>query len=71
MAATLKTVEATIEADGTVSLAEPLTGPARAVITVLIDDLEPNAITVAAMEESWELLPRHSSIEALLEELND
>ena len=71
MAATLKTVEATIDADGTVHLAEPLKGPARAVITVLIDDLEPNAITVAAMEESWELLPRHSSIEALLKELND
>ena len=70
MGATLRTIEATIDADGTIHLAEPLQGPARAVVTVLIEDLEPNATTVAAMRESLEALPRYSSIEGLLEDLN-
>ena len=40
MAATLKT----IDADGTIHLAEPLKGPARAVITVLIDDIKAECV---------------------------
>jgi len=70
MGASLKTVEATIDADGTIHLSEPLQGPARAVVTVLIEDLEPNDTTVAAIRESLEKLPRYSSIEGLLEDLD-
>jgi hypothetical protein len=70
MSASLKTIEATIDPDGTIHLAEPIVGPARAVITVLIEDPFPNATTIDAMREPLESLPFFPSVEALLEELN-
>ena len=70
MSASLKTIEATIDPDGTIHLAEPILGPARAVITVLIEEPSPNATTIDAMREPLETLPSFASVEALLEELN-
>ena len=70
MSATLKTVEATVSADGVVTLCEPVTGPARAVVTLLIEDpAEPNAATREAMNEPLEGLPRFSSVNALKADL--
>ncbi len=45
MSATLKTIAATVSADGTITPAEPVTGPARAVLTVLVEQPEPNGLT--------------------------
>ena len=70
MPATLKTVEAIVSEDGTVTLAEPVTGPARAVLTLIIEEpAEPNATTEQAMNESLEGLPRFASVDALKAEL--
>ena len=70
MPATLKTVEATVSEDGTVTLSEPVTGPARAVVTLLIEEpSEPNATTREAMNEPPEDLPRFASVDALKADL--
>ncbi len=71
MSATLRTIDATIEEDGSVLLSEPVEGPARAVLTVLVDDPTPNAATREAMVEPAADLPRFQSVEALLDDLND
>jgi hypothetical protein len=67
MATVLKTVHATVSADGAVTLAEPVVGPAMAVVTFLAhveDEWIPNAETLEAMGESIETLPRHHSAKA-------
>ncbi len=70
MPATLRTVEATVSEDGTVTLAEPVTGPARAVLTLLIEEpSEPNSTTREAMNEPHEDLPRFASVDALKADL--
>jgi hypothetical protein len=61
MAATLKTIEATVSADGVVTTAEPIFGPCKAVLTLLVDEKIPNAVTQAAMDEPTEDLPRYTS----------
>ncbi|MFT5469391.1 MAG: hypothetical protein ACI8UO_004512 [Verrucomicrobiales bacterium] len=71
MPATLRSIEATIDSNGLVHLQEPLRGPAKAVVTVLIDDPVPNAETQAAMSESIESLPSFDSVEALMEDLEN
>lgn len=63
MAASLRTIEATVSADGVVTLAEPVTGPCKAVVTLLIDEWVPNATTLEAMTESTEDLPRYRTAE--------
>ncbi len=55
MAATLRAIEATISADGVVTLAEPVKGPGRAVLTLLVEDMEsdePDAGELEAMLEA-------------------
>lgn len=71
MGASLKTVDAVIEADGTVRLRHPmrLSGPTPAVVTLLVHDDEPNESTRGAIEEPVEGLPRFESVEALFQEL--
>jgi len=59
MAASLKTIQATVSADGVVTTAEPIYGPCVAVITLLVDEKIPNAVTRAAMDEPNEDLPRY------------
>ena len=61
MATVLKTVHATVSADGTVTLAEPVVGPTVAVVTFMVDEWIPNADTLEAMSESIETLPRYHS----------
>ncbi len=63
MAASLRSIEATVSADGVVTLAEPVTGPCKAVITLLIDEWIPNSTTLEAMGEPTEELPRYRSAE--------
>ena len=63
MAAALKTIQATVSADGVVTLAEPVIGPCKAVVTVLVDEWTPNATTLAAMSELIDELPRLRSVE--------
>ena len=63
MAATLRTIEATVSEDGVITPAEPVTGPCKAVITLLIDEWLPNAVTVAAIEEPIDGLPRYRTAE--------
>jgi hypothetical protein len=69
--ASLKTVDAVVEADGTVRLRQPmrLSGPASAVVTILVSDDEPNEATRQAIEEPIADLPRFESVDALFEEL--
>ena len=71
MGASLKTVDAVVEADGTVRLRRPmrLSGPASAVVTILVRDDEPNEATRQAIEEPIADLPRFESVDALFEEL--
>lgn len=71
MGASLKTVDAVVEADGTVRLRHPmrLSGPTPAVVTLLVRDDEPNEATRAAIEEPLEGLPRFESVAALLQDL--
>ena len=64
VAAILKTVHATISADGTVTLDEPVAGPTMAVLTFLVEEWVPNAETLEAMAEPIEALPRHHSAKA-------
>ncbi len=61
MAAVLKTVHATVAADGTITLDEPVAGPTMAVLTFLVDEWVPNAETLEAMAEPIDALPRHRS----------
>jgi hypothetical protein len=61
MPASLKTIRATVSADGVVTTAEPILGPCEAVITLLVEDKIPNAVTRAAMDESTGDLPRYPS----------
>jgi hypothetical protein len=63
MAATLKTIHATVSADGIVTTQEPIWGPCEAVITLLVEERIPNAVTRAAMDESDEDLPRYTKME--------
>jgi hypothetical protein len=44
-----------------VTTAEPILGPCEAVITLLVEDKIPNAVTRAAMDESTGDLPRYPS----------
>lgn len=71
MSASLKTLDAVVEADGTVRLSHPLrlAGPASAVVTILVHDDEPNETTRRAIKESLDELPRFQSIDALFQEL--
>jgi hypothetical protein len=71
MGASLKTVEAIVEADGTVRLRQPmrLSGPTSAVVTFLVRDEEPNELTRQAMDEPIEGLPRFESVDALFQDL--
>jgi len=61
MAASLKTIAATVSADGFVTLAEPVNGPCKGVLTLLVEDRIPNAETLAAMDEPTEGLPRYKT----------
>ena len=71
MPATLRSIKATVQPDGMVHLLQPLEldAPADAVVTVLIPSREPNAMTIAAMQEPMEKLSRFANAADLLEEL--
>ncbi len=71
MAASLKTVDAIVEADGTVRLRQPmrLTAPAQAVVTLIVQEDEPNQATRAAIEEPIDGLPRFNDVDTLVREL--
>lgn len=71
MGASLKTVEAVVEADGTVRLRQPirLSGPTSAVVTLIVRDDEPNDATRHAIDESIAELPRFETVDALFQEL--
>ena len=71
MGASLKTVDAVVEADGTVRLRQPvhLSGPTSAVVTLLMRDDEPNETTREAIEEPVEGLPSFKSVDALFQDL--
>jgi hypothetical protein len=71
MGASLKTVDAVVEADGTVRLRQAvrLSGPTSAVVTFLVRHDEPNETTRQAIEEPIAELPRFESVDALLQEL--
>jgi hypothetical protein len=71
MAASLRTLDAVVEADGTVRLQQPLrlSGPASAVVTILVQDNEPNETTRQALDEPLDRLPRFESVDALFREL--
>lgn len=59
MSASLKAIQATVSEDGTITLAEPVYGPCKAVLTLLVEEPEPNATTRAAMDEPSEGLTRY------------
>ena len=71
MGASLRTVDAVVEADGTVRLRQPvrLSGPTSAVVTFLVRDDEPNETTREAINEPLEGLPRFESVDALFQDL--
>jgi hypothetical protein len=71
MGASLKTVEAVVEADGTIRLRQPirLSGPTSAVVTLIVRDDEPNESTREAIDESIADLPRFETVDALFQEL--
>jgi len=69
MAATLKTIQASVSADGILTLAEPVTGPALAVVTLLVEEPEPNETTLEALDEPLAGLPRFATIAALKADL--
>ena len=73
MPATLRSLKATVDPNGAVHLLQPLEldAPADAVVTVLIPSREPNATTIAAMQEPVETLPRHASTAQLLADLEE
>jgi hypothetical protein len=59
MATTLRAIKATVSADGVVTLAEPVRGPSKAVLTLLVEeDFEPDA-------------PDDEELEAMLEAEGD
>jgi len=72
MGATLKTLDAIVDADGTIRFRQPvrLSGPAAAVVTILLHDNEPNETTRHAMEEPLDGLPRFENVDALFRELD-
>lgn len=73
MAGRLQTVKATVEPDGTVRLLQPiqLDGTVEAVLTFVVEDSrQPNAETIAAIEEGREGLERFASVDALFAELD-
>ncbi len=61
MSASLKAIEATVSADGVITLAEPVAGPCKAILTLLVENPEPNSTTRAAMDEPIDDLPRYRS----------
>lgn len=61
MSASLKTVEATVSEEGIVTLAEHVTGPCKAFLTLLIEEPTPNATTLEAMNEPSEGLQRYKT----------
>ncbi len=61
MAAALKTIQATVSADGVVTTQEPIWGPCGAVVTLLVEEKIPNAVTRAAMDEPTDDLPRYAT----------
>ena len=71
MSASLKTLDAVVEVDGTVRLIRPvhLSEPAPAAVTILMPDDEPNEATRQAIEEPLAGLPRFESVDALFHEL--
>ncbi|MBA3960387.1 MAG: hypothetical protein H0X40_00600 [Chthoniobacterales bacterium] len=71
MGASLRTVEAVVEADGTVRLREPmrLSGPTSAVVTFLVRENQPNEATRQAIAEDILDLPRFETVDALVQEL--
>ncbi|MGI9087272.1 MAG: hypothetical protein ACR2HH_05960 [Chthoniobacterales bacterium] len=71
MATSLKTVDAVVEADGTVRLRQPmhLAGPALAVVTLIVEEDEPNQATREAIAEPTEGLPRFNDVDTLFQEL--
>ena len=71
MGTSLKTVDAVVEADGTVRLRQPLrlSGPVPAVVTLLVQDDEPNADTRRAIDEPIADLPRFETVDALWQDL--
>jgi hypothetical protein len=71
MGASLKTVDAVVEADGTVRLRKPmrLSGPTSAVVTLIVRDDEPNDDTRQAIDEPIAELPRFETVDALFQEL--
>lgn len=64
MAVALKTIRATVSADGVVTTEEPIWEPCEAVITLLVEEKIPNAVTLAAMNESDDDLTRYTATEA-------
>ena len=71
MRASLKTVDAIVEADGTVRLRHPmrLSGPTSAVVTFLVREDEPNETTREAIAEPIDQLPHFESVETLFQDL--
>ena len=61
MSASLKAIQATVSEDGVVTLAEHVTGPCKAVLTLLVEEPVPNAETLAAMNEPDDDLPRYAT----------
>ncbi len=61
MAASLRAIEATVSEDGTVTLAEHVTGPCKAVLTLLVEEPTPDATTLEAMNEPSEGLERYKT----------
>jgi hypothetical protein len=51
MSPSLRAIQATVSEDGVVTLAEHVTGPCKAVLTLLVEDPTPNTETFAAMNE--------------------
>lgn len=70
MAAILRTIDASVSADGTITLAETVTGPAKALLTVLIEESEANEETLEAIAEPLADLPRFASLAALHADLD-
>lgn len=61
MSASLRAIQATVSEEGVVTLAEHVVGPCKAVLTLLVEEPTPNAVTLAAMNESNDGLPRYAN----------
>ncbi len=59
MSAALKAIQATVSEEGVVTLAEPVVGPCKAVLTLLVEEPTPNAETLAAINEPSTGLERY------------